>query len=415
MYASVDDAIESQKFTPNDIASRRMRVSTKLHLVKVSAKETDKCMKLRQMQNEQKRVVLRDMGGTQFTWECASQKRVTSAHFKHMPGEGSDEDDDDDDKPSPAETEAHEEAKQSASRLMMANQLRVVQCCTKKDHTAEPEFPLPTWATNIKGCVAAWDVHGDGPHIEVDTEVWWPLGELGNFKPDVAKMVNGDPHTAVEIQHSSSNKKRKREAYEAHDILGLQLSSRELNALCRDRKWDLDTNPVVAHHHPVTAQVNWVCDTCADAQEAQRLLDQAAEAEFQRQKAEQDQKDVLYMTTFDKREPSLWLKGFPCTLFPKDDEHRFEFLEEERDHEINPNPRRLFVRVNDPVQRDLVKQLKGEMACIRLASHPDPVEPERFNLYASWVVAGRALPIDQIKERDLAAVMDDLEPQEFAF
>lgn len=415
MYASVDDVIKSQCLDTHLVERRRMRVSTKLDLIRVQATETSLCKKLREFQNGERRPVLRDMSGRQHTWHRESIDGH-AAHFQCMPGDGSDNEDDD--KPSPAETEAHEEAKVSAGRLMMDNKLRVMLRCTCPDHVRhvpEPPALLPGWAKDIPNCIAAWDVDGSGEGIDVDTERWWALTN-GNFRPDVGKEVDGKPHTAIEIEHSSSSKKRKRAAYEAETpkVLMLQIDSREMNRKCRNRNWQNNKCRVLVDHHPISVQKDYVCGDCLAAQDAQRQVDQAKEAAFQARKAELEKKEGPYMTTYDARESYRWLKGFVSGAH-RSKEHgkpifRFQLRPEAYDSEINKHSPYAILRVEDTVQQGLVEQLpSNKIVCVQLERRANGT------LLASWIEPDCILPIGAIKERLVAEVTENLPADAFDY
>jgi hypothetical protein len=434
MYVSVDDFYAAKCLMSQDeLHRRRVAVSTKLELITIKASEKSKCKRLRDLQNNRikevrrckldlaKGTVFRDYEGIhRFTWMTCSS-RGPRPYFMWLNPERKD---DDDKKPTTAETKLHKEGKEITKSLILRDKLKVILECKSTLHNSKFRF-LPgmgfgdpcSCATNTpwlpekykNTCMRAFELNGAGTDFKVELEYHWKTSDGAVFKLDVAvlQLVSGDGSkdsdwklvAAVEVQVSHADSKAKHAAFDKFGIKYAQICARQIREKCKNL--DLDTcDNVFFDHHPVSAQVEWVCEPCDEILREKIAESKKREGKFQEELTARELEEAPYMTSYKHMVPEKYLKGFLKTVKLTKKEmipgHTlFDLYDSQRKLRINDHP--LKVRICVPAAIRKVAEENGVIDASQVCVQLGDKHTSGHSLVRGEIISGYHLPLDDIR------------------
>ena len=320
IFASVEHIRESGALTEEQVAERRQLVVSDRTLVTLRAKEVSANKLLRKLQMKyilkargdaaRASSVLVDFSGRKHTRvkEYSRKGNSVEAHYREWGTKKGD-------KSTPPVSLAHEEAVECAAQLAMDNKLVVLTVCTHEGHeTGWFNHSVP--AEMLRGCVDRRRIRGSGAGIRtVISYRWVPNLQDPNefFVLDAAVLLNGNLHTAIEVQKSHANSAAKRLAFAQHQIRTVQIEASEINEKCSGRNWETD-GFVHVHNHPVDALEAWICPSCepkvAEEKERRAALAEAEALEQAKRDAYEKDKLVSFDDIPGNLEAGKFLKGF---------------------------------------------------------------------------------------------------------
>ena len=433
MYVSVADFQAAGCLMSNDeLLRRRVEVSTNLKLITIKASEKSYCMRLRKLQKDRikevrrgkldlsKGTVFRDYEGIhRFTWvKRAPQGNVSFFRWLN-PEKQTDKE------PTPAETKLHDEGKEKIKCLILRNKLKVILECKSGLHNSKVHF-LPgmgfgdpcSCATNTpwlpeeykKTCTKAFAINGAGADFKVELEYHWTTSDGAVFKLDVAVLQwvsedgSADSHwklvSAVEVQASHADRKAKHAAFDKFGITYAQICARQIRDKCENLDLDTCRNNVIFDHHPVSAQVEWVCERCDNILKAKVAESKKKEDKFQEDLEARELEEAPYMTSYKAMAPNKYIKGFlkSVNLTKKQmipGHTVLDLYDSQRKRRINNHPRKVRICVPEAILTVANEKgvVDGSQVCVQLGGK----HTSGHSLVRGEIIEGYHLPLDDIR------------------
>jgi hypothetical protein len=322
-----------------EVEKRRVAINTDSSLVMIDTSDSDVAKALRARQKKLGDVTLTDIYSNRYTWKRDYHRADGTYYSSHFCKIG--EHNQVDRTNSPNLSKKHKDAVDVAAVLVLQNRLKVVTRCCYPNHAALATT-LPSWVPgpHRMSCVDTFDFHVNGK-LSVKDEFAWK-----GFLIDLAVLCDGELHTAIEIQKTHANSKKKRDAFNEHGVRNVQIDAEELTGKCRDIDLcTLNADDVVVDNHPIDAANTWICEVCVPKQRTERNRVAALERLRETKKRKRDEKEAPLLTNYLAPEDGKFLKGYlyACTPSATAKCHVFFLNETTRVGEINPNPRRFKI------------------------------------------------------------------------